>query len=363
MNYLEVKNLCKAFGKAEAVKNLCFSIYKGEKVALMGTHLSGKTTLLRLLEGLDTPDSGQILIDGSPVTSRKTFGMFSQDFHLFSNMNVLENLCAAPVKLNGIRRKTAEGKAQEWLSKAGLTEKAKSMPQYLSEGQRQRAAICRSLMTDPDIMLFDDTVNAIDPNVTSELYAMIKMLAKHDITMLVVSNDINFVKDIADRIIFISDGQICEIGSPEEIFTSPKSAKTADFIRKIKSFSCTFDTCDFDLIELQSNIQKFAVKYGMTRNHSNRLQICVEELVYEMLFGSCRFAESINLALEVSYSDADSSVIIDLAGKGKKFNPFEDEGEGELSKSVHLGVTILKKIAKTISYDFMDGTNYLHVVV
>ena len=363
MSFLEVKNLCKSFDETESVKNLNLCISKGEKVILMGSSKSSKTSLLRILSGLDTPDSGEILIEGMPLSSHAKIGMFSQDFHLFSNMNVLDNLCIAPVKLNGLRRSTAEGKAHEWLSKAGLTEKAKFMPHNLSEGQRQRAAICRSLMTEPEIMLFDDSENAIDPNVTDEVTAMIKMLAKHDITMLIVSNNINFARDVADRVIFIADGEVYEEGSPDEILTSPKREKTIAFIRKLKSFSFTFDTCDFDLIQLQGSIQKFADKYGLSRHNAYRLQICVEELVYEMLFGSCMYAESVNLSLEVSYSDSDSSVIIELFGKGTKFNPFEDESKGELNKSVHLGVSMLRKIAREISYDFSENQNHLRVVL
>ena len=352
--FLEVKNLCKSFGESHVIGGLNFSVSKGEKVIIMGAEKSGKTTLLRLLAGLESPDSGEILIDGK-------IGMFSQDFHLFSHMNVIENLCLAPVKISGIKRRNAESKAQEWLSKAGLTEKAKFFPKNLSEGQRQRAAICRSLMTDPQLMLFDDTENATDPNVTSEVNAMIKMLAKHDIAMIIVSNNIAFIRDVADRVIFIADGQICEEGTPAEILKSPEREQTAKFIRRLQSFTCTFDTCNFDLIQLQSSIQKFAQKYGLSEHISYRLQICVEELVYEMLFGCCLYAESVNLLLEVSYSEADSSVMIDLSGKGTKFNPFEDESKGELNNSVHLGVTMLRKIARKISYDFRDNTNYLHV--
>ena len=347
MSVLEIKNLC----KSELIKDFNLIVNKGEKIVIMSSSKNEKTMLLRLLEGLETPDSGEIISD-------KKIGMFSQDFHLFSNMNVLENLCIAPVKIKGSRRRNAETKAKEWLSKAGLLTKIKEMPENLSEGQRQRISICRSLMLEPEIMLFDDLENLKDPNVTSEVSAMIKMLAKTDLTIIATSNDINFANSVADKVIFISDGKIYEEGSPKEIFNNPKLEKTIDFVRRLKCFHCTFDTCDFDLIELQSNIQKFSQTHNLDKNHANKIQVCVEELVYEMLFGSCQYAEKINLALEISYSDVDSSVIIDLKGKGTKFNPFENENDD----NVHLGVTILKKIAKKISYDFKDNMNYLHVV-
>ena len=371
MSFLEVKNLCKSTERSGTVKDINFSVSKGEKIVIMSRSKKNKSMLLRLIKGLEVPDSGEILFSSSSSGSSGTekIGMFSQDFHLFSNMNVLENLCLAPVKLLGTGRRNAERMARDRLSAAGLITKAQAMPENLSEGQRQRIAICRTLMTEPEVMLFDDIENLVDPNVTSEVSAMIKMLAKQDLTMILSVDQIDFASEIADRVIFISDsgdsdGKILEDCKPEEFFSQPKTKEAAEFVRKLRSFNCKFDTCDFDLIALESSVQNFAVKYGLSKHQAYTLQICVEELVYEMLFGSCKFSERIDLSLEVSYSSSDSSVIIALAGKGSKFNPFEDEGEGK-GDGVHLGVSMLKKIAKNIAYDFNDGDrmNYLTVTV
>ena len=370
MSFLEVKNLCKSTERSGTVKDINFSVSKGEKIVIMSRSKKNKSMLLRLIKGLEVPDSGEILFS-SGLSGTEKIGMFSQDFHLFSNMNVLENLCLAPVKLLGTGRRNAERMARDRLSAAGLITKAQAMPENLSEGQRQRIAICRTLMTEPEVMLFDDIENLVDPNVTSEVSAMIKMLAKQDLTMILSVDQIDFASEIADRVIFISDsgdsdGKILEDCKPEEFFSQPKTKEAAEFVRKLRSFNCKFDTCDFDLIALESSVQNFAVKYGLSKHQAYTLQICVEELVYEMLFGSCKFSERIDLSLEVSYSSSDSSVIIALAGKGSKFNPFEDEDEGEgKGDGVHLGVSMLKKIAKNIAYGFNDGDrmNYLTVTV
>ena len=301
MSFLEVKNLCKSTEQSGTVKDINFSVSKGEKIVIMSSSKKNKSMLLRLIKGLEVPDSGEILFSsgssGSSDSSKtEKIGMFSQDFHLFSNMNVLENLCLAPVKLLGTGRRNAERMARDRLSEAGLITKARAMPEDLSEGQRQRIAICRTLMTEPEVMLFDDIENLVDPNVTSEVFAMIKMLAKQELTMILSVDQIDFASEIADRVIFISDsdgsgGKILEDCKPEEFFSQPKTKEAAEFVRKLRSFNCKFDTCDFDLIALESNVQNFAVKYGLSKHQAYTLQICVEELVYEMLFGSCKFSE------------------------------------------------------------------------
>ena len=338
---------------------------KGEKIALIGSKNSGRTTLLRTLDLLEEPDKGEIIFNGKVIEPkndlnklRGKIGFSSKKFTLFSHLNVIDNLCLAPMKLLSMTRKDAERKAMEWLSKSGLTTQAKFMPQELSPGQQRRIAICRSLMMMPEIIFFDDSESASDSGVTSEIYAMIRMLAKHDLTMLIVTNEINFAKEIANRVIYLEDGAIYEEGTPLEIFENPKQEKTISFVRKLKYFSCVFNSCDFDLIQLQSGIQKFAEKYSLNSNLAYRLQLCSEELVYEMLFGSCKNAESIHLALEISYSN--DSTIIDLVGKGSKFNPFDDEFEPE---NVHLGITILNKIAKKIDYEFHNGINHISVTI
>ena len=247
------------------------------------------------------------------------------------------------------------------LAKAGLTTKAHAKPEKLSLGQQLRVSICRSLMMNPKALLIDDLTCDLDPSMAGEVLAMIRLISKQDITLLFVTNEIDFVREIADRVIFMSDGEIYEEGRPAEILDAPKREKTKDFIRRLKFFSFHIDTCDFDLLTLQSGIRLFSEKYGLRTNLAYRLQLCCEELVYEMLFGCCVHAESISLDLEISYSEADAKTFIDISGHGAEFNPFtEDADEGD---NAHLGVTVLKQIAKDIKYDYKDGINHISVII
>ena len=369
MNLIEIKNVSKSYGDIHALKNINLSINAGEHVAIMGNNGSGKSSLLRSVELLDTPDSGQIFIDGDEITShnadlnhiRRNIAMIYHEPNLFTHMNVTDNLCLAPVKLNGMSRRDAARTAADLLSKAGLTMKAHVKPETLSQGQQLRVSICRSLMMQPKAFLIDDLTCDLDPSMAAEVNAMIRMLSKQDFALLFVTSEIDFIREIADRVVFMHDGEIYEQGTPAEILDAPERDKTREFIRRLKFFSVHIDTCDFDLLSLQSGIRLFSEKYGLKNKLAYRLQLCCEELVYEMLFGCCVHAESISLDLEVSYSESDSKTFIEISGKGAEFNPFsEDNNDGD---NAHLGVTVLKQIAKNINYDYRDGVNHISVII
>lgn len=369
MNLIEIKNVSKSFGETRALKDINLNINAEERVAVMGSSGAGKTSLLRSIELLEVPDEGKIFIGGSEITSknadvnkiRRTIGMIHHDINLFTHMNVIDNLCLAPVKLMGMSRRDASRKAADLLSKAGLLTKAKVKPEKLSAGQQQRISICRSIMMNPKALLIDDLTSDLDPSMAGEVLAMIRMLAKQNMTLMTVTNDIDFIRETSDRVIFMANGEVYEQGSPSEIFDSPKRELTKEFIRRLKFFSVHIDTCDFDLLTLQSGIRLFSEKYGLRTALAYRLQLCCEELVYEMLFGCCVHAESISLDLEVSYSEADSSTFIDISGKGSEFNPFSEEAEE--SDNVHLGVTVLRQISREIKYDYRDGINHISVII
>ncbi len=325
---------------------------------------------LRSLELLEVPDSGKIFIDGQEITARRAdinrirlkMGMVYQKFYLFSHMNVIDNLCLAPVKLLGMPRAQAESNAMDWLSKVGLTSKAHAMPEKLSGGQQQRIAICRSLMMKPKVLLFDEPTSALDPTMVGEVLAMIRMLAKHDMTMIIVTHEMNFAREVANRVLFFADGGIYEEGTPEEIFDSPQKEKTIAFIRKLKYFSYEITSRYFDLMEMQGGIHGFTEKYGISSRLAYRLELCCEELVYEMLSGCYGSGEAVNIAAEISYSEADSSTTITMTSGGRKFNPFGIAEETD--DDVHLGVMILRKIAgENIRYDFSDGLNRIEIKI
>ena len=255
MSLLEVKDLKKyypapspLFGEKRFVKALdgvSFDLERGETLGLVGESGCGKSVFLRSLCLLEKPDAGQILIDGQEITAkganadriRRSMGMVFQKFHLFSEMDVMDNLCLAPVRLKGMSREEAEKKAMELLGTVGLSSRAHSWPTVLSGGQQQRIAICRCLMMEPKVLLFDEPTSALDPTMVGEVLAVIRMLAKRDMSMLIVTHEMNFAREVASRVLFFADGTIYEQGTPAEVFDHPKREQTISFINKIKYFS------------------------------------------------------------------------------------------------------------------------------
>ena len=366
MSLIEVKGLHKSFGKLEVLQNVNLSVEEGEKIAIIGGSGCGKSVFLRSLELLEVPDSGQIFIDGEEITAkradvnriRRKMGMVYQKFYLFSHMNVMDNLCLAPVKLAGMSRADAEDHAMDWLSKVGLTSKARSMPANLSGGQQQRIAICRSLMMKPKVLLFDEPTSALDPTMVGEVLAMIRMLTKHNMTMLIVTHEMNFAREVADRVLFFADKGIYEQGTPAEIFDAPKGEKTVAFIRKLKYFGYEVTDRNFDLLEMQGGIRNFAEKYGLGTRLAYRLELCSDELIHEMIAGCYAANEPVKIGLDISYSEADGSTVINLTSAGKEFNPFTVDDD-----DVHLGVAMLNNTAKNIAHSFVDGLNRLEITL
>lgn len=355
MSLIEVRGLKKSFGTTEVLKGIDLTVEKGDRIAIIGGSGCGKSVFLRSLTLLEKPSAGQIFIDGREITGkganvdeiRQSMGMVFQKFHLFSEMDVMDNLCLAPVRLKGMSRKDADEKAMELLSQVGLTSMAHRWPEGLSGGQQQRIAICRCLMMEPKVLLFDEPTSALDPPMVGEVLAVIRMLAKRDMSMLIVTHEMNFAREVANKVLFLADGGIYEQGTPGEIFDSPKREKTIEFIQKIKYFSYEIKEQVFDLMVLQGGIQNFGEKYGLSHNQVYRLQICTEELVYEMLSGCYEKPDKVEIKVGISYSELKGTTELSLTSDGKEFNPFEQDEDG-------LGVTILKTMAQSISY-LRDG--------
>ncbi len=246
MAILEVKNLQKSFGKTEVLKDISFSLEKGEVLAIIGSSGSGKTTLLRCLNFLETHDVGEIILNGEVLSygekekisdeklreNRLHFGLVFQNFNLFPQYTVTENITLAPTLLKKGEKEEIEKKAQQLLEKVGLTEKKDFYPCQLSGGQQQRVAIARALALSPDILCFDEPTSALDPELTGEVLRVIRGLKSGDSTMIVVTHEMEFARSVADKVIFMADGIIEEIGTPEEVFDNPKSEKTRAFLSK-----------------------------------------------------------------------------------------------------------------------------------
>jgi arginine/lysine/histidine transport system ATP-binding protein len=238
---IRVENLHKSFGKLEVLKGISTNIDEGAVVAIIGPSGSGKSTFLRCLNLLETPTSGRIWIGDQEITDPKTdimkvrqnVGMVFQHFHLFPHKTVLENLTYAPITVIGISRQEAEERASDLLKKVGLLEKADEYPNRLSGGQKQRVAIARALAMSPKVMLFDEPTSALDPEMVKEVLDVMKSLAHTGMTMCIVTHEMGFAREVADRVLFMDDGQLVEDAHPSEFFRSPKTKRAQDFLQKV----------------------------------------------------------------------------------------------------------------------------------
>ena len=365
MAIIEVKNLCKSFNGVEVLKNVNLSVNNGEIVSIIGGSGCGKSVFLRCLELLEIPDKGEIYIDNQEITAnnanidviRRSIGMVYQKFHLFQHLNVMENLILAPTKLLKMTKSNSETKAVEWLQKVGLIAKKDSYPAELSGGQQQRIAICRSLMMNPKVMLFDEPTSALDPTMVGEVLAVMRMLAKNKLTMIIVTHEMNFAREVANRVLFFADHGIYEQGTPKEIFDNPQKPLTIAFINKLKFFHYEIADKNFDLMQMQGGIWNFAEKYGFSRKKALNLQLCCEETVYEMLNGCYEDRDKINIIIDIIYSESKNQTKIKVSSGGKIYNLLEFEND----LLEHLGVTIINKIAKQVEYSYEDNLNKITI--
>ncbi len=238
---IEVKNLEKSFGKNHVLRGINETINEGEVVCIIGPSGSGKSTFLRCLNLLEQPTSGEVILDGEKINApdrdidkiREKLGMVFQNFNLFPHMNVLDNITMAPIKVKGQARGEAEAEARRLLDVVGLLDKAEAYPSSLSGGQKQRVAIARALAMKPEIMLFDEPTSALDPEMVGEVLAVMKQLAEDGMTMVIVTHEMGFAREVADRVLFIDGGVILEQGTPEEIFGNPQNERTQTFLSMV----------------------------------------------------------------------------------------------------------------------------------
>ncbi|KGM46207.1 amino acid ABC transporter ATP-binding protein [Neobacillus niacini] len=238
---IKVENLYKNYGKLEVLKGISTTIEAGEVVAIIGPSGSGKSTFLRCMNLLETPTSGSIFVRDQDVTDKKTnilkvrqnVGMVFQHFHLFPHKTVLQNLTYAPMKVKGLSKGEAEKIALDLLERVGLAEKANEYPTRLSGGQKQRVAIARALAMEPEVMLFDEPTSALDPEMVKEVLEVMKSLAHTGMTMAIVTHEMGFAREVADRVLFLDGGVLVEDAKPQEFFTNPKSKRAQDFLQKM----------------------------------------------------------------------------------------------------------------------------------
>ena len=242
MSMLKIKKLNKYFGDLHVLKDIDLEVETGEVVSVIGPSGSGKSTLLRCLNRLEEPSSGDIIFEGISIMDdehhdinelRQKMGMVFQQFNLFNHMNVMENITMAPIKLKNIKKKEAQKIAKDLLNKVGLLDKAEAYPAQLSGGQKQRIAIARALAMSPDVMLFDEPTSALDPEMVGDVLEVMKELAAEGMTMVIVTHEMSFARDVADRVVVMDEGNIIEEGNPKKIFNNPENPRAKDFLSRV----------------------------------------------------------------------------------------------------------------------------------
>lgn len=295
-------------------------INRGEVISIIGPSGTGKSTFLRCLNRLETPTSGEIIIDGINILDKKTdiavvrrkMGMVFQSFNLFNNLSVLENVTVGPVKLLGMSRSDAEKQAMDLLKMVGLAEKAGAMPSELSGGQKQRVAIARCLSMKPEIILFDEPTSALDPTMVGEVLSVIRQLAGQGMTMVIVTHEMLFARDVSTRIFFMNEGVIYEEGSPEVIFNKPLKPATTAFINKIRGINIPLTSRDCDFPGIESAIDNFSLKYVIDGSVTARVKTIVRDMVTEVL------PMDREVVLHVDYSEKKGRVYVTFYQRDRK---------------------------------------------
>lgn len=356
---LRAEGLCKNFGALRVLHNIDLTVERGERIALIGPSGTGKSVLLRSIAMLEKPDAGRIFVGDTDITKRganlnairEKMGMVYQGFHLFSHMNVLENIVFAPVKVLKKTKAEAEEKAAELLSMVGLKDKIRAMPSTLSGGQKQRVAIARCLAMEPDILLLDEPTSALDPAMTAEVLAIVRKLAQTGLTLMLVTHEMNFAREFASRVLYMDEYGIYEQGAPEHIFDAPQKPKTISFINRLKIFEEHIESAGFDLVGMNARVEVYFQKYGLEKKRLHNLQLLLEELL--VLMFREHFAESQpDIALAIQYSSVSKEVKISMDYIGPEFNPFERDGED-------LGVMLIRGLCAYKEHACVDEINSL----
>lgn len=336
---ITVKNLSKTFhnpgynSSFTVFSDINCEIDKGDVISVIGPSGTGKSTFLRCLMDLEHPTSGEVWVDGENIYDKNTdinkvrekMGMVFQGFNLFGHLTVLDNITLGPIKIHHEDKAAAEERALELLRSVGLAEKASSYPHELSGGQQQRAAIARCLAMNPEIILFDEPTSALDPTMVSEVLSVMRELARQGMTMVIVTHEMKFARDVSTRVFFLADGGLYEEGTPDEIFDNPRKPLTKVFINNIRSVSFDVFSHDYDLYELNGKIEWFCTKYGLGKKYIT-MELMVEEMVAHIL----PFTGPIHITAD--YSEKTRQVGLTFVQDGCDSSIMEAEGVDELSR-------------------------------
>lgn len=347
---IRIEHLRKEYPNFTPLIDVTTEIHRGDIVSVIGPSGTGKSTFIRCINMLDKPTSGKIFIDGEEITAkgcnisrvRRKMGMVFQQFNLFPHMTVIENIMAAPRDVLGVSRQEAYEKAIELLRTVGLADKALSYPDELSGGQKQRVAIARTLAMDPDIILLDEPTSALDPTMVGEVQAVIRELAKKGLTMIIVTHEMKFAREICNRVFYMDDGGIYEDGPPEQIFDAPQKERTRQFIRRLKVLEYPIVSKHFDFLGLNTQIEEFGRKHCVSQRIIYNLQAYLEEMCMQILL-PC-MPDALEMLITVEYSEEQNSAAAVIRYSGKAFDPLQADNE--------LSLLLIKKAAMDLSYSY-----------
>jgi polar amino acid transport system ATP-binding protein len=359
---INISHLSKKFGDLVVLRGITTEIKKGEVVSIIGPSGTGKSTLLRCLNLLEYPSGGAIRIDGVDILDENTdvakirqkMNMVFQSFNLFAHLSVLGNLTLGPIKLKGMSKEAAQQKAMELLRLVGLAEKAGSYPDELSGGQQQRVAIARCLAMEPEIILFDEPTSALDPTMVREVLSVIRRLAKEGMTMAIVTHEMDFARDVSNRVLYMDEGIIYEEGPPEQIFDNPQKEKTRAFINRVRSYTRRISSPDYDLYAMNAEIEAFCEKQILPKKTRDHLLLLVEELleIYQP------YLRATMLDITIAYSEKKERLEVVCESIGPEGNPLDSE-----SLTDDLGLKIIRNLTESIDYQWLNGKNRLHLLM
>lgn len=350
---ITLKHLRKEYENAVPLADVSVEIHKGDVISVIGPSGTGKSTLLRCLNLLEEPTSGEIYIDGKCITDknckphlfRRKMGMVFQSFNLFGHMNIIENVMAAPVLLLKMPRSEAYSRGMELLKSVGLSEKALSYPDELSGGQKQRAAIARTLAMNPEIILFDEPTSALDPTMVGEVLSVIKNLAKQNLTMLIVTHEMNFAREISNRVFYMDQGEIYEDGTPEQIFEHPQKERTRRFIERIKVFEEHITSKDYDFLGITTKIGEFCNKNMIAPKIKYAFETVFEELFVQNIIEKLD-KNNIDAHMTAEYNEKS-----DLITVAFEYNaPFN-----ALSECDELSKKLIQNVCESSNYESNEG--------
>ena len=357
---IKISHLQKIYPNVTPLKDVNVEIHKGDVISIIGPSGTGKSTLIRCINMLETPTSGEIWVDGECITDKKCninhirqkMGMVFQSFNLFSHMNIIENIMAAPVDLLKKSKQEAYDRGMELLRTVGLADKAFNYPDELSGGQKQRVAIARALAMDPEIILLDEPTSALDPTMVGEVQAVIKELAKKGLTLMIVTHEMRFAREIANRVFYMDEGGIYEDGTPEDIFDNPKREKTIRFIKHLKVFEELITSKDFDFIGFNTSLEEFGRKNQVTQRAILRAQAVFEELGVQIILPE--FCNEFKLTTALEYSQEEETLTMFIKYSGKKFDVRESDNL--------LSLRLAENASESIEYEEINEDGFTNLV-